>query len=778
MSNISIFKDLLNSKSNTSFTISITEALDRIKNGSSKDKVLAVRNNPNDAQELKKKLPCILFNGTFTVRNDDGLIEHSGFCILDFDKYPNISKMLEDREKIIKDEFTYACFISPSGNGLKVLFKIPKCNKDEHKLYFKSIEKHFDSDYWDEKNCNLSRVCFESYDPEIYINLDSKVWDKKEEEQGHNFTDKAPVLVLSNEDEIIKKLLVWWNKKYGYAKGNRNNNLLILATAFCDYGVDKDYGYNYIYNNIAVDEDIRGELKTLVNSAYKRGNYNSKYFEDTKSLWKIKQQINAGVSKNQIIKEFPKLDNEAFNDIKKQSENDINIFWDFVVDDNGKPKYQIDPLRFKYFLEQNGFKKYYPENTETPILVYVKENIVTSTSVEMIKDFVMKYLMTNEHYPVWNVLAKSTSIFKESYLNMLDSIDLLMLSDTKDKAYIYYRNGVVEVSKDDIRLIKYIDVDGYIWKNQIINRDFKIADTLENDFKDLVLKVSNNDIYRAKSLEHTLGYLMHSYKDKTDQKAIILNDQEINDDPNGGSGKSLMITALSNFKRVVKIDGKSFDPSKSDFVYQRVNIDTQLLAFDDVKRNFNFEQLFSLITEGITVNRKNKDEIFIPFERSPKIIITTNYVIDGAGASHDRRRHEIEFFQYFNGKRSPLTEYGRLLFDQWSELDWNRFDNYMMLNLQQFLNNGLINTISINADIKRFIQQTSKDFYDWTNEGNLVTDVRYYINEISQSFKNEYKQYDKLNSRTFVKWVTKYCEVNNLNIEKNRDTNRYFIITK
>ena len=171
-----------------------------------------------------------------------------------------------------------------------------------------------------------------------------------------------------------------------------------------------------------------------------------------------------------------------------------------------------------------------------------------------------------------------------------------------------------------------------------------------------------------------------------------------------------MLTALSYFKKMVQIDGKTFDPNQSQFVYQRVDVDTQVLAFDDVKKNFNFEQLFSLVSGGITVNKKNKDEIFIPFDRSPKIIITTNYVINGSGGSHDRRRHEVEFFQYFSSNRSPLDEYGRLLFDGWNESDWIAFDNYMIQNVKKFLNEGLTKTVSINAEVKRFIQQTSKGF--------------------------------------------------------------------
>jgi hypothetical protein len=83
------------------------------------------------------------------------------------------------------------------------------------------------------------------------------------------------------------------------------------------------------------------------------------------------------------------------------------------------------------------------------------------------------------------------------------------------------------------------------------------------------------------------------------------------------------------------------------------------LAFDDVESTSIFEQLFSLITEGIPVNRKNKDEYYIPYERSPKIVITTNYVISRSRwKPRQVRRHEVEFNQYFNANHSPIDEYG------------------------------------------------------------------------------------------------------------------------
>jgi hypothetical protein len=117
---------------------------------------------------------------------------------------------------------------------------------------------------------------------------------------------------------------------------------------------------------------------------------------------------------------------------------------------------------------------------------------------------------------------------------------------------------------------------------------------------------------------------MHTFKTSANNRAIILNDETISENPNGGSGKGLFWNALSKVKKVSSIDGKSFNFDKS-FLYQTVSPDTQLLIFDDVKKNFDFERLFSIITEGMTIEKKNQDAIQIPVQKSPKIIITTNY---------------------------------------------------------------------------------------------------------------------------------------------------------
>ena len=175
---ITIFQNI--KETTTPYHVDVSVSLDRIKTtGASKELVKRIRKEKDKSKrnELKKMLPAICFSGTFNKRVDTSLTEHSGLICLDFDGYPKVKTMLDDKAAISKNPYVFAVFISPSGNGLKVLVKIPK-DKDNHVNYFQSLQKHFNSEYFDTTSKNLSRVCYESYDPLLYSNPDSKVWDE------------------------------------------------------------------------------------------------------------------------------------------------------------------------------------------------------------------------------------------------------------------------------------------------------------------------------------------------------------------------------------------------------------------------------------------------------------------------------------------------------------------------------------------------------------------------------------------------------------------------
>ena len=170
---VTIFKDIFD-KENPQYR-SVDFVLSLIRDGKSKDKIHQLRQEEDKAtrERIKRGLISICFSGQFKKRFDSEIIKHSGFVILDFD---HVDLSLKD--KICKDEYTYATFISPSGDGLKVLFRIPADIK-KHEAHYLGIVKHCKDRGYPELDItskNISRVCFISYDPELYINKDSKIF--------------------------------------------------------------------------------------------------------------------------------------------------------------------------------------------------------------------------------------------------------------------------------------------------------------------------------------------------------------------------------------------------------------------------------------------------------------------------------------------------------------------------------------------------------------------------------------------------------------------------
>ena len=126
--------------------------------------------NPKTRDELKGKLPNICFSGKFSVRKDKALLEHSGLCVIDLDHLGNIEIVKQRKTEISKLPYVYACFISPSGDGLKVVVRIP-ANKEDHRGHYSALMKYFPQR--DPSSINESRICFASADADIYINKDA-----------------------------------------------------------------------------------------------------------------------------------------------------------------------------------------------------------------------------------------------------------------------------------------------------------------------------------------------------------------------------------------------------------------------------------------------------------------------------------------------------------------------------------------------------------------------------------------------------------------------------
>jgi hypothetical protein len=767
--NVTIFQNIKDTS--TPFHRDVLGILQRVKDGSSKDLVKKIRSEKNKTErnELKKQLPAICFSGTFNKRNDSALIEHSGLMCLDFDGYEKQKSLLEDKENLSKNKFVYSVFVSPSGNGLKVLVKIP-ADAENHQNYFNSLEKYFNSPYFDKTSKNISRVCYESYDPLIHINENSSIWDKIEDAEYREVQRNvdAPTITITDENKIVDILIKWWSKKYPMAEGQRNHNAYILAMALNDFGVNRSLA-SYVLNQYATADFPLSEIQRTIDSAYvNKQNFGTKAYQDEERMNQIRAKIRRGVPKKEIRFQLQdsNLDSDVIDSVlaKIEEENSKQTFW--AKTDKGAIK--IIHIQFKKFLEDSGFYKYCPEGSKNYVFVKVTNNLIDHASEKEIKDFVLTYLIDLDDISVYNYFADNTRFFKEEFLSLLSTIDIYFIEDSKDTAYLYYRNCAVKITSDDVTSIDYLDLGGYVWKDHVIDRVFSLCDVRASCYYNRFIEnICAHDISRIESMQSTIGFLMHAHKSLSFCPAVILNDEVISDNPEGGTGKGLFMSALGQMKKVVTIDGKSFTFERS-FAYQLVSADTQILVFDDVKKYFDFERLFSVVTEGLTLEKKNKDAIKIPFSKSPKIAITTNYAIKGAGNSFARRKWELELHQHYNKNLSPLDEFGKLMFSDWNDDEWCEFDNYMIGCLKSYLSTGLVKSKFVNLKIRQLSAETCHDFIEWcgliNNQENRLLEhgKRLRLNDLYEDFVDNYPDYGPRSKMTvsrqkFWKWIVSYA---------------------
>ena len=389
--------------------------------------------------------------------------------------------LLEDKENFQKNKFVFSVFVSPSGNGLKVLVKIPK-ESDNHIKYFNSLKKEFNSSYFDATSKNLSRVCYESYDPLLFVNENSSVWEEIEEDEykeKSTFKD-TPLLKINDENKIVEILVKWWKEKYPMTEGQRNHHVYILAMAFNDFGINKSLA-SFICNKYSAKGFAKKEIETTINSAYSNTqNFGNKYYEDSEIINDIRQRIKRGETKSDIKKDLKatELDGETIDAVVEKAGEDGELkFW-FK---NEKGTIKVIPILFKQYLEDNGFYKYCPEGSKNYVFVKVTNNLIDHTSDKEIKDYVLGYLYTFEDVSIYNYFADQTRLFREEFLTLLSTIDIYFIADTKKSSYLYYRNCAVQITKKEVLSIDYVDLGGYVWKDHVIDRVYKECEITECD---------------------------------------------------------------------------------------------------------------------------------------------------------------------------------------------------------------------------------------------------------------------------------------------------------
>lgn len=484
---------------------------------------------------------------------------------------------------------------------------------------------------------------------------------------------------------------------YSSADYHHELNLFKVFSTSTQFEPGKGYKPFAVYAILNHNKDFSAAAKQLVVDGFGEAGVMSKY------SGKVLKSLGAGVAREKIADILISEDGLSKKDAAKiiaevedLSGPEILTFWEVTIT---KSKKVITILRHRLiqFLYDNGFHLFfYDKHNSTYRIVREKDGLIeyvtSETIIKFVKDYInslpYKFDAITPTELIEVIMKGANTYFGDTMMEFIDAKEINVLKDTPDAAYFTFSNGIVKVTSKGSELLSYGEVGKSVWRSQVI--DFKVDvdnyfDESLCQFFDFMQKISSDRIEYLLSL---VGYLLHRYKDPARPYAVILAEETEDEKKGGGTGKGILVTALSYMANIERVDGKNFKLDKS-FAFQRVGLDTKIVAIEDVRKNVDFEGFYAIITEGMTIEKKNKDEFIIPYKDSPKIIFTTNYTIAGNGGHGKRRQKLFELGNHFSASHTPIDEYKGRLFDDWDADEWNRFYNLMFTCVSAYLQSGI-----------------------------------------------------------------------------------------
>jgi hypothetical protein len=774
----------------------LQEVHELITSGVFEVKTIELRNiNPDDQQGFKaSKLDYASFGGTFLIRKDAALKTPSNYLIIDVDHLGE--KLPEVRQRIIND--TILCpqlvFISPRGDGLKIIVKInpdvidysagsnimdpiwQAVNSYISKQYADLITPNEKGDYIDPACKDVSRACFLCHDATAHLNLnDNNIL-------GSDFIiDYPPIEITKPKKAAAGKLKVNpattlqdLAERHLQPTDNHHPQLLAFIGAAKSIGKPIEHTIDFLLNNVHVSpqssESDPATLRTTVEDIYSRYNANSEGIEYLTPL-----------SFGYKILYF-----KYVKDIKMFVVS--SLFWDAVrtiLHDAGFAKRSIG--KNYVFIQKKGciIHEVSPENMRDFFTDYV-------TSIEASFDFIYQ----GETYQIppaiirETYLKNSNSIFNPTWLQHLQIHNEPILKDKEKEMFFLFQNGIVSASKEQTKLKSWDEVSGFcVWEEQIIKHDFHyVEDCTTSHFYKFLRNVTNQDDERFITMCSGIGYLLHHYFRESEGQAVIFYDETITDvkTPQGGSGKGLIVNGIKQLRNVTKIDGKHLD-STNRFRWEQVSPATQVVWLDDVKPDFDFSILHSNLTDGMTIERKYLSQFLIQPKDSPKTVLCSNSIIKGGGSTNRRRQFIIELSDFYSrqiikGDEKPIERTHECLFfdrEAWKAPEWDMFFSVMLDCAFQYLNYGLVHNTGVNVEMNRLRQATNEDFVVWAIEKKFERNVEYDTKQHFSEFVSiYYGESHQIGQRTFSGWLKEYAAFKGAKLNITSCNNRqYFKIS-
>ena len=356
-------------------------------------------------------------------------------------------------------------------------------------------------------------------------------------------------------------------------------------------------------------------------------------------------------------------------------------------------------------------------------------------------------------------LVNNTTKLSETSLDNLDEVEVDFTNYTPKSQFFFFKNAIWEASAEKIAEYKPGTINRYVWESELMEHNVKRLDpafeikktegedgTLSWDIK--VSEEHNSNFFRylintsrmfwRKELENPrlspqeleeyckkykfvidgpelseieiaeqkhhlvnkifcLGYLFHRYKAENRPWCIFAMDNKEGsvDESNGGTGKSFCFKTPRLFMQSATLSGRTPKLTENKHLFENVTEHTKYILVDDAESYTPFNFFFDIVTGDLTVNPKNTKSYTIPFEKSPKFCITSNYVLRTQDSSTSRRILYSVFSDYYHEKtanngyketRTIYHDFEKNLFSyNYTEEEWNADINFLVECCQFYL---------------------------------------------------------------------------------------------
>jgi len=622
---------------------------------------------------------------------------------------------------------------------------------------------------WEER-CSLINLC-RSYDEVVKVAPTPKPTQAQESYyttnpfEDFNFRCDPVELMQSQGWAFLKEnnRFIWFtrpDKTEGVsASFNRDKRVFYIFTTSTELEGTRGYNPATLYAEFTHNGDKSAAFRELIKQGYGQ----------------VKKSVEQAIIKKAVINgqaaipnNFTEEAREQFAQLQEQFQqaHPYGTFWAFE-----EKKYVISREDFLSVAKSLGFRHHHSS------IVQINGRFIERVSLINFFDTMKEYIQEEEadvYTDICNAYEKfiqaSGKFISENRLDKFD--DSECVQDSVDICYKFYNNLAIRVTPDAITVLDYDKIDGYIWSDKMLGRDYLgpevQASSLYENFLKNATGAENGKV--KDSVRNVIGYLTHDFKSESAGYIIVM--QEMVSDPRlgGGSGKNIFGNLLRNMITVCTVPGSSVQFNEKflqAWNYQRI----YFLA--DIPKKIDWLFLKEMATGFGLMKKLYRNEEEVSPEIMPKLLINTNYSFEDSDGGLKRRIIPIEFTDFYTLNGGIDTVHGKMFPSaggsrgDWTNEDWKGFDDFVLgciqYNLQQGgkLQRSELSQIGWEKKFSNQYGEKTLEFFNdnmatWISSGYITVSMFQY--QYEQYVAGELKEKYKLSQRTLNSAVREFCE--------------------